>query len=33
MNENKLQVINKIFNNDSIRTIWNSEEEKYYKRC
>ena len=30
MNENKIQAITKIFNNDSIRTIWDSEEEKYY---
>ena len=30
MDENKLQVINKIFNNDNIRTVWSSEEEKYY---
>ena len=30
MNENKLQLINKIFNNETIRTIWNKDEEKYY---
>ena len=30
MTENKLQVINKIFNNDNIRTVWSAEEEKYY---
>ena len=30
MNENKLQVITKIFQNDNIRTVWNKEEEKYY---
>ena len=30
MDENKLQVINRLFDNDNIRTIWNSEEEKYY---
>lgn len=30
MDENKLQVINKLFNNDNIRTVWSSEEEKYY---
>lgn len=31
--ENKIekeQLINKIFNNETIRTIWNKEEEKYY---
>ncbi|MCL2860554.1 MAG: phage antirepressor protein [Oscillospiraceae bacterium] len=30
MDENKLQVISKFFNNDSIRTIWDKESEKYY---
>jgi len=30
VDENKLQVINKLFNNDNIRTVWSSEEEKYY---
>lgn len=30
MNDNKMQLINKIFQNEIIRTIWNSEEEKYY---
>lgn len=30
MNEAKLHLINKIFNNKTIRTIWNSEDEKYY---
>ncbi len=30
MNENKLQVISKIFNDENIRTVWNKDEEKYY---
>lgn len=30
MDENKMHLINKIFNNKTIRTVWNNEEEKYY---
>ena len=30
MKEEKMYLINKIFNNESIRTVWNKEEEKYY---
>jgi len=30
MNENKLQIINKLFNNSEIRSKWDKEEEKYY---
>ena len=30
MDENKIKAISKIFNNDTIRTVWNAEEEKYY---
>ena len=30
MNQNKMHLINKIFNNETIRTIWNKENEKYY---
>lgn len=30
MDENKMQLINKIFNNETIRTIWDKEQEKYY---
>lgn len=30
MKENKMYLIEKVFNNDSIRTIWDKEEEKYY---
>ena len=30
MNKEKLYLINKLFNNKTIRTVWNEEEEKYY---
>ena len=30
MEENKMQLINKIFNNETIRTVWDKDEEKYY---
>ena len=30
MNQNKMYLINKIFNSETIRTVWNKEEEKYY---
>ena len=30
MNQDKLHLINKIFNNETIRTIWDKEDEKYY---
>ncbi|MBQ8132112.1 MAG: phage antirepressor protein [Bacilli bacterium] len=30
MNENKMHLINKIFNNETIRTVWDKEDEKYY---
>lgn len=30
MDENKMHLINKIFNNKTIRTIWDKEDEKYY---
>lgn len=30
MNQDRMYLINKIFNNETIRTIWNKEEEKYY---
>ena len=30
MNQDKMHLINKIFNNDTIRTIWDKEKEKYY---
>ena len=30
MKEEKMHLINKIFNKETIRTVWNKEEEKYY---
>ena len=30
MDQDKMQLVNKIFNNGTIRTIWDKEEEKYY---
>ncbi len=30
MKEDKLKVINKIFNSEEIRTLWDEDEEKYY---
>lgn len=30
MDENKMQLINKFFNNETIRTIWDKDEEKYF---
>ena len=30
MNQDKMHIINKLFNNSQIRTVWNKEEEKYY---
>lgn len=30
MDENKMQLINKLFNNETIRTIWDKDEGKYY---
>ncbi len=30
MNQDKMHLINKIFNNETIRTVWNKEEEQYY---
>ena len=30
MNQEKMQLINKIFNNETIRTVWDKESEKYY---
>ena len=30
MNQEKMQLINKLFNNETIRTIWDSEHEKYF---
>ena len=30
MNQDKMHLINKIFNNETIRTVWDKEKEKYY---
>jgi len=30
MNKEKMYLINKIFNNSTIRTVWDKEDEKYY---
>lgn len=30
MNQDKMFLVNKIFNNNEIRSVWNKEEEKYY---
>ena len=30
MNQDKMHLVNKIFNNETIRTVWDKEEEKYY---
>lgn len=30
MNQDKMHLINKIFNNETIRTVWDKEKEMYY---
>ncbi len=30
MNQDKMHLVNKIFNNETIRTVWDKEKEKYY---
>jgi len=30
MNQDKMHLVNKIFNNGTIRTVWDKEDEKYY---
>jgi len=30
MQDSKMHIINKIFNNETIRTVWDKEDEKYY---
>ena len=30
MNNEKMQLVNKLFNNETIRTVWDKEQEKYY---
>lgn len=30
MRENQIHLINKMFKSETIRTVWNREEQKYY---
>lgn len=30
MKEAKMHLVNKLFNNDTIRTVWDNDKEKYY---
>ena len=30
MNQDKMHLVNKLFKNETIRTIWDKEQEKYY---
>ena len=30
MEQDKMHLINKIFNNETIRTVWDKEQEKYF---
>lgn len=30
MNQDKMYLINKLFNNKTIRTVWDEKSEKYY---
>ena len=30
MNQDKMHLVNKIFNNETIRTVWDNEQEKYF---
>ena len=30
MNQDKMYLINKLFNNETIRTVWDKEQEKYF---
>ncbi len=30
MNQDKMYLINKLFNDKAIRTVWDKEQEKYY---
>lgn len=30
MNQDKMHLINKIFKNETIRTVWDKKDEKYY---
>ena len=30
MNQDKMHLVNKIFNNETIRTVWDENKEKYF---
>lgn len=30
MNQNRMRLVNKIFNNETIRTVWDENQEKYF---
>ena len=30
MNQDKMHIVNKLFNNETIRTVWDNEKETYY---
>ncbi len=30
MNQDKMQLVNKLFNDETIRTVWDQEKEKYF---
>ena len=30
MKQDKMHIVNKLFNNETIRTVWDSEKEKYH---
>ena len=30
MNKDKMHLVNKLFQNERIRTVWDNEQEKYY---
>ena len=30
MNQDKMHLVSKIFNSETIRTVWDKEQEKYY---
>ena len=30
MNQDKMHLVNKIFNDETIRTVWDKEQEKYF---
>ena len=30
MNQEKMHLVNKLFNNETIRTVWDNDQEKYF---